>query len=585
MISSTTAPSALRVIALIAGLLTYPVSVRANNVASTESSGQTEQKVMQVAPFHPSSTEPFLGDKSGDVVRLTSTDFRGLPLTLADGRVMLWATAKVDDKTTSTAVFSKNNGSTWSQQVSLFEFPASEKAQWTNGASLVDDKGYIHLFGLEYYQFDFKDRSRAKSPLWHARSRDGGKTWDPVQNVPFGFGYTGSSNNAFQSRTGRIFAPLSALSNRRIGVWVGLCPYSDDNGATWKMPSGEVAINTGATDWYESGAAEPVGIQLKDGRIWLLPRSQDGYQWESFSHDDGMSWIPARHTRFVSNQSAMAVLRLKDERLLLLWNNCGAEGLPPIKWGNAERAVLAAAVSDDEGKTWHGYREVGRVTGNAQVSYPYVTQMPNGRLLLNAAGYLATIDPEFLSHTEFSETFQNGIRRWSTLSSEGVSAVTDPDGGSGSVLRMIKPKADVTSAACLNFPFGRQGTIAVSLRIESGFKGAHLTLSDHYDLPGLTRDGAFPLQINAKGRILLNGSGGSWLATPGDLTPGRWHELTLAWDCVKHEALLQLDGVEIGRLHQYVCTDGVCYLRIRSTAEKTDEAGMYIRSIKVRAMP
>ena len=54
-----------------------------------------------------------------------------------------------------------------------------------------------------------------------------------------------------------------------------------------------------------------------------------------------------------------------------------------------------------------------------------------------------------------------------------------------------------------------------------------------------------------------------------------------------HESrgLLKLDGVEIGRLHQYVCTDGVCYLRIRSTAETTDEAGIYIKSVKVTAIP
>jgi hypothetical protein len=281
----------------------------------------------------------------------------------------------------------------------------------------------------------------------------------------------------------------------------------------------------------------------------------------------------------------MAVLRLKDGRILLLWNNCGADGLGPVHWGNAERAALAAAISDDEGKTWKGYREVGRVTSSAQVSYPYVTQMPNGRLLINAAGFIASIDPGFITQSDFSEEFERGIRRWSTLAAEGVSAVSDPDGGHGKVLKMVKPKDDVPAAACLNFPFGRRGTIAINLRIEPKFQGAHLTLSDHYDLPGLPRDGCFPIQINAKGRIMLNGSGGSWLPTPGDLTPGKWHELKLTWDCTSHEALMELDGVEIGRLHQYVCADGVCYLRIRSTAAATDDAGMYIKSVKVKSEP
>ena len=553
--------------------------------AAQSDTRQPDEKVMQADAYDPNSTAPFLGDKPGDVVKVKSTTFAGLPVALPDGRLMLWATANVSGKQFATAVFSKDNGATWSQPVNLFAFPVKEKASWSGGASLADDKGYIHLFGLEYYHFDFKDRSKSKSHLWHCRSRDGGKTWDEVQDVLFGYEYTGSSNGAFQTRNGRIFVPISALSNRKVGAWVSVCPYSDDNGATWKMPEQEITMNTGAADWYEGGAVEPVGIELKDGRIWLLPRSQDGFQWESFSQDHGRTWTPARHTRFISNQSAMSILRLKDGRLLLFWNNCGAEGLLPIKWGNAERAVLAAAVSDDEGKTWKGYREVARVTSNAQVSYPYTTLMPNGRVLLNAAGFIVTVDPTFLTVEHFTEDFTSGVRRWSTLSSEGVSAVADPDGGSGKVLQMLKPKTNVNSAACLNFPFGRKGTITMTLRIEPEFQGAHLTLSDHYDLPGLPRDGAFPIRVTPKGRIELNGSGGSWLATPGDLKPGKWHELKLTWDCTNHQALMELDGVEIGQLHQFITTDGVCYLRIRSTAAATDVGGFYVSSVKVKVTP
>jgi hypothetical protein len=531
---------------------------------------------------HATASEAAVGDMPGDVVAVKTSTFSGMPLVLRDGRVMLWSNAKEGEKWISRAVFSSDNCVTWSPPTNLFEFPP-RPAQWSGQAGFVDQKGYLHLFGLEYYSFSFKDRAKSKSHLWHARSRDGGKTWDPVQNIPCPYSYVGCCSGAFETKNGRIIAPMSALSDRKVGVFVSLCPYSDDRGQTWHLPAGEIITHTGATDWYESGNAEPTGIQLKDGRQWLVTRSQDGFQWETFSQDNGLTWSPARPTRFVSNQSQMTVFRLADKRLLVVWNNCGAEGVPPVKWSRAERIVLAAAISADEGKTWQGYREIGRAVTADQLCNPHVAQMRNGRLLICAAGMFVSLDPEFLTRTSFAETFDLGLRRWSTLAAEGAAAAPHPDGGARQVLKLSKPKAATASAACLNFPFGRKGTITARLRVEPSFQGAHLTLSDHYDLPGLPRDASFPVRITAKGRIELNGSGGTWLATPGDLTPGKWHELKLSWDCADHAALLELDGEEIGRLHQYVCTDGVCYLRIRSTATATDDAGMFVESVKAQA--
>ncbi len=525
--------------------------------------------------------EAYLGDRPGDVIRVKTTDFQGVPLTLPDSRVMLWNTEHIAEVWVAKGVFSSDNGLTWSKPTEMFQFPSREGCQWYSGAALTDDKGFIHLFGLEYYSFSFEKRHTSKSLLYHVRSIDCGMTWDPVQRVDFGYGYTGSSNNAFQSKTGRIFAPISALSDRKIGVWISLCPYSDDNGTTWTAPSSEIAINTGAADWYESGAAEPVGIQIKDNRIWLLPRSQDGFHWETYSNDDGITWSKAGHTRFVSNQSAMAVTRLKDQSILLVWNNCGADGLGPIHWGAAERAVATAAISYDEGKTWKGYREIGRVISNSEIGYPYVTQMTNNRVLVKIGQMLVNVDPDFVLQTHFHEDFRYGIRRWSTLAAEGASVVKDPIDNKQKVLQLIKPKSDVPAAACINFPYGEKGTITFDLSINKGFKGVHFTLTDHFDLPGLEREGSFPIKIDEKGRIFLNGSGGSRLPTPGDLEYGTTHKITINWDCNNHEALLLLDNVEIGRLHQYVCTEGVCYFRMRSLATETDTAGLLLKSLTV----
>jgi len=550
-------------------------------VAASDKAKGTAMKGNPSGSESAANLEPAFGDKPGDVERVRIEGHIGTPLALPDGRVALFHTEGPPHKQSACARYSTDNGVTFGEPTRLFDFP-TDKGSFMMGAALLSSKGTVHLFGLDYYDFDFKDRSKSKSYLWYARSLDGGKDWEPVQKVDFGLEYTGSSNNAFELKSGRIIAPISGLTDRRIGPWVSLAPYSDDDGATWNLPRQWITMNTGAADWYESGAAEPVGIELKDGRAWLLPRSQDGYQWEAFSKDGGLTWTPARHTRFISNQSAMAVIRLRDGRLMLFWNNCGAEGLGDFHWGYAERAVMAAAISRDEGKTWVGYREVARITKPTQVSYPYVAQAADGRVILFAATCLMRINPDFLENRDLSEDFSLGVRRWSTLAARGVEKAPDPDGGSNNVLRMLKPDAQVPAAACLNFPYGEKGELKMTVRIEPGFEGAHFTLTDHFDLPGLPRDASFPLRIMPNGRVKIIGSGGIWLDTPGDLIPGKWHVLHLSWNCRTGQAILRLDGTEIAVMEQYVRTRGICYLRLRSTAPSTDPAGLYLRSVNVR---
>ena len=270
----------------------------------------------------------------------------------------------------------------------------------------------------------------------------------------------------------------------------------------------------------------------------------------------------------------MAPLRLNDGRLVLLWNNC-SDG--PVRTF-AERAVLAAAISADDGRTWAGYREVARVTAPACVGYPSAAAAGDGKIIVFCGDdYLVKVDPGLLARTSFAEDFSRGIGRWSTLGAEGAEVVADPDGGSGKVLRLRKPKAGTAAAHCLNFPFGARGELTAVLRIERGFQGAQVSVEDCYSLPGIGREGCFPLRISAQGRIEIIGSRGSWRATPGDLRPGTWHRLGLSWNCRQAQATLFLDDAEVAVIEQYVHAPGIAYLRLRSTATAADLAGMHIR--------
>mgnify|MGYP001138953504 CR=1 FL=1 len=170
-----------------------------------------------------------LGDQPGDVQRIDVKQGIGAPALLPDGRVMMCEARGETGQQKVYARFSRDHGVSWSKPQLLFELP-QVKGSFGIGPLLVSRSGTIHIFGNEYYGFDFNDRDKSLCYEWHTRSTDGGRTWSPVQHVDFGYKYTGASNNAFELASGRILVPLSALSNRRTGAWVSLAPYSDDDG-------------------------------------------------------------------------------------------------------------------------------------------------------------------------------------------------------------------------------------------------------------------------------------------------------------------------------------------------------------------
>jgi len=177
--------------------------------------------------------------------------------------------------------FSGDGGRSWSKPSLLFEFPRAKGARLP-GICFFDRDGALHLFGLDYFAIDVKTADPAKSrcDLFHVMSRDRGKTWSTVQRIDFKHTYTGSTNSVIQLRTGRIVVSLSFFSSRDTGKFVSTCVYSDDGGTTWRKSKSDLAVDSGHRD-IESGACEPVCLELKDGRVWMMIRTQTGYQYES----------------------------------------------------------------------------------------------------------------------------------------------------------------------------------------------------------------------------------------------------------------------------------------------------------------
>jgi len=534
-----------------------------------------------------------VGDRPGDVQELRLHGLVGPVATLPDGRLMSWYVVgktipikkQIEDPSIpqrAYAMFSNDNGSTWSPPRLLFEFPRERGAR-TDGVILVSRAGAIHLFGLNFFSYGLVpklDHSKCKSYLWHARSVDRGKTWTPVQDVGFGGTYTGATNSVIQLGSGRILVPISRFSRRATGRFVSVAPYSDDDGVTWRPPTDKVVVDTGGAG-SETGACEPVAVELKDGRIWMLIRAQDGYQWQTFSSDGGLHWEPPRHSHFVSTNSPVATLRLRDGRILLVWNNCGLGRQPGIR---SDRFVVAAAISKDEGRTWQGYREIARLSKSGTLAYPFVTQASDGSVIvvLYHGRRMLRLAPDFLEQTSLREDFADGIARWCHVGTEGVEIIASPDDG-GRVMCVRKPKPNVPSGACLNFPFGASGRLRLSLRVEPGFKGAKIAMTDHFSLPGLDPKTCFALRLTAGSGIELPTSEDRSGPCAATLDYGKWHNLLIEWDCGKQHALVSLDGHRSARVPQLASAPGVCYLRVQSTAQDTDMAGLLIQSVEVDA--
>ena len=91
--------------------------------------------------------------------------------------------------------------------------------------------------------------------------------------------------------------------------------YSDDDGRTWRQsPAKLTAPCYEGYNGSNYGACEPTILELADGRVWMLIRTQTGRLYESFS-PDGAEWSQPEPSRFCSSNSPGWLLRLPDRRI------------------------------------------------------------------------------------------------------------------------------------------------------------------------------------------------------------------------------------------------------------------------------
>lgn len=159
---------------------------------------------------------------------------------------------------------------------------------------------------------------------------------------------------------------------------------SDDDGKTWRRGNW---IDLGGRGHHD-GAVEPMVVEMKDGRLMMLIRTNLDRFWRAYS-DDGLYWRKIEPTDIEASSAPGWLTRLKSGRLVLVWNRLNSErkgewkksvnpsaSETPASW---HREELSLAFSDNDGTTWTKPQVVAFHDGG-QLAYPYVIERSAGEV-------------------------------------------------------------------------------------------------------------------------------------------------------------------------------------------------------------
>ncbi len=286
------------------------------------------------------------------------------------------------------AVISRDEGKTWETHP-IFK-PGQDFVVSRERAIVCTKKGTVIVGFMNYKEKVWKWNAAkrdadpgTKLPTYIVRSTDGGKTWLAPQKLHDA--WTGDARDMIQTASGQvIFSSMNLLNNP--GRHSVLTYTSGDDGKTWTRSN---TIDLGGNG-HHGGAIEATFEQLRDGRIWMLIRTNWERFWEAFSLDEGRSWRIIRPSEIPASSSPGLLKRLASGRLVLIWNRPLPEGKTdyPRIGGKGQfsevpvrnhRGELSIMFSEDDGKTWSKPVVFARKPGTS-LAYPHIFEVKPGVL-------------------------------------------------------------------------------------------------------------------------------------------------------------------------------------------------------------
>lgn len=302
---------------------------------------------------------------------------------------------RIDDQTvlaiepTATRV-SSDSGRNWSDPRPLFgdkdNLKVSNERALLRTRSGVLIAAFMNLNERKWtWQNELHDAPGAQLPTYVMRSLDDGRTWRDVQKMHDD--WSGAVRDMIQSEDGRVI--FTAMKMRHDPGRHSVLTYSStDDGLTWS-PSN--LIDLGGRG-HHGGVTEPTITQLRDGRFWMLIRSNWGQFLSGYSSDGGRYWSVIQPSGIAASSAPAMLKRLASGRLLLIWNRPFPEGQDSWQlsggdgfWSDTPvsnyREQLSLALSDDDGKTWSSPVVIARQP-KTWLAYPYVFEFQPGVLWL-----------------------------------------------------------------------------------------------------------------------------------------------------------------------------------------------------------
>ncbi|MEX2569321.1 MAG: sialidase family protein [Cyclobacteriaceae bacterium] len=340
------------------------------------------------------STGYWISDKAEDMPGLKTGPF----VRLEDESILT-----IED---NKSLISKDEGQTW-EEFQIFDEPDHFSIRPERVLIRTRSGVIILAFANDRERSDFNwqpeilDAPGAVLPTYAIRSLDGGKTWQDLQQLHND--WTGANRDIIETRDGNVIF-TSMMMQHDPGHHSVVTYTTKDDGKTWLRSN---VIDLGGIG-HHAGVTEATIEQLRDGRIWMLMRTNWGIFWEAYSDNEGLRWKEFGPTTIDASSAPGLLKRLDSGRLMLVWNRVYPEGKNeyPLSGGDGihsevahsnNREELSLMFSDDDGQNWSNPVVIARITEDSKVkrlAYPRVFEASPGEIWITTTysgfgGYLS----------------------------------------------------------------------------------------------------------------------------------------------------------------------------------------------------